>query len=633
MKKLSNITESIWSDIQDRSSGITVRKEDNVNNMDLESFWLYIIKNYKERVRTLDKDHYRKEYDMDIVVDPTKDIVIFGSYVKDELVRIMVVLKTKVKDTTVKKIIDASPDNFRWIRLYSDKLELELNDGEVTNQTFVDLIEFFLNNQQVFESIWSDIQDRSSGETVRKEDDVNNLNRDDMYEYLKTHYKATNRFRDISNVDSENYISVPTFAPFGSPYCLYYEFNKNEVRMVSTLKDTMIFTSMKNDYSIGLSEDEDWCIICPKDGSEVNNTFFISVLDYIINYYSGDPYKLWIRKILSTNESIWSDIQDRSSGDVVRDEDKFNPDYTDFGPNTTVYWVIDNLEIDGKVKFYFDDVKDYNNNGWRLPTIDEVNQLKWNIRISWYDECRHLEFDSGNELKLKTHGSGGFHMWTKEINPKFPSGAYAYGFDNSYNFDISNFNKSINKLFVFLVKDKKITESIWSDIQDRSSGETIRKEDEVGNLHELKPVDMGGSVLWADKNLICDGDELFTFHEAYELIKNSTWRLPTRKEVAELDGHNIYYDTQYIYLDDDKKLSFKKCGVKYIPKIGNPFTLDESKAFYGWTSEVTKYNSNDIHVFFLNHFELAYSPENERAFNQVTQNADSKCCIRLVKNK
>ena len=178
-----------------------------------------------------------------------------------------------------------------------------------------------------------------------------------------------------------------------------------------------------------------------------------------------------------------------------------------------------------------------------------------------------------------------------------------------------------------------IKESIWSDIQDRSSGETVRKEDEVGNLHELKPIDMGGSVLWADKNLICDGDELFTFHEAYELIKNSNWRLPTREEVAELDGHNIYYDAKYIYLDDDKKLSFKKCGVKYVPKIGNPFTLDENKAFYGWTSEVTKYNSNYIHVFFLNHFELAYSPENERAFNQVTQNEDSKCCVRLVKDK
>jgi len=182
-------------------------------------------------------------------------------------------------------------------------------------------------------------------------------------------------------------------------------------------------------------------------------------------------------------------------------------------------------------------------------------------------------------------------------------------------------------------KLSNITESIWSDIQDRSSGETVRKEDEVGNLHELKPIDMDGSVLWADKNLIYDREELFTFHEAYELIKNSTWRLPTREEVAELDGHNIYYDKQYIYLDDDKKLSFKKCGVEYIPKIGNPFTIDENKVFYGWTSEPYVYSTNDIHVFVIDHYELAYSPEKETINNQVTQNADSKCCVRLVKDK
>ena len=31
MKKLSKITESIWSDIQDRSAGDTIRKEDDNN--------------------------------------------------------------------------------------------------------------------------------------------------------------------------------------------------------------------------------------------------------------------------------------------------------------------------------------------------------------------------------------------------------------------------------------------------------------------------------------------------------------------------------------------------------------------------------------------------------------------------
>ena len=196
-----------------------------------------------------------------------------------------------------------------------------------------------------------------------------------------------------------------------------------------------------------------------------------------------------MKKLSKITESIWSDMQDRSSGETIRKEDKFNPDYVDFGDDTTVYWAIDNLEIDGEGKFYFDDIKDYNNNGWRLPTVDEVNQLKWNIWISWYEGCNHLKFDDGNELKLKTNGSGGFNMWTKEINTKFPNAAYAYGFNNSHDFDITSFNKSINRLFVFLVKDKKITESIWSDMQDRSAGEIRRKEDGV-KVHTCIDVDI-----------------------------------------------------------------------------------------------------------------------------------------------
>ena len=46
MKKLSNITESIWSDIQDRSSGETVRKEDNVDLLDPDSFCDYLKSRY-----------------------------------------------------------------------------------------------------------------------------------------------------------------------------------------------------------------------------------------------------------------------------------------------------------------------------------------------------------------------------------------------------------------------------------------------------------------------------------------------------------------------------------------------------------------------------------------------------------
>ena len=57
MKKLSKITESIWSDMQDRSIGITQRKEDDVNLMSEKDFCDYLNDNY------IGKDGHKIIYD------------------------------------------------------------------------------------------------------------------------------------------------------------------------------------------------------------------------------------------------------------------------------------------------------------------------------------------------------------------------------------------------------------------------------------------------------------------------------------------------------------------------------------------------------------------------------------------
>ena len=46
MKKLSEITESIWSDMQDRSAGDVVRKEDDINLLDETGLVNYMKKVY-----------------------------------------------------------------------------------------------------------------------------------------------------------------------------------------------------------------------------------------------------------------------------------------------------------------------------------------------------------------------------------------------------------------------------------------------------------------------------------------------------------------------------------------------------------------------------------------------------------
>ena len=85
---------------------------------------------------------------------------------------------------------------------------------------------------------------------------------------------------------------------------------------------------------------------------------------------------------------------------------------------------------------------------------------------------------------------------------------------------------------------KKLSESIWSDMQDRSSGDTVRKEDEKTNINDIVPLDMGVDVLWADRDLEWrDGGFFFTYNEVENITNKSKWRIPTKNEVNQLLKH------------------------------------------------------------------------------------------------
>ena len=43
------ISERIWSDMQDRSSGEVVRKEDDIDHLDYEEFFVYLTKHYQPK--------------------------------------------------------------------------------------------------------------------------------------------------------------------------------------------------------------------------------------------------------------------------------------------------------------------------------------------------------------------------------------------------------------------------------------------------------------------------------------------------------------------------------------------------------------------------------------------------------
>ena len=298
MKKTN---ESIWSDIQDRSMGKTVRKEDE-RHIYLERLLATYIKLFAESC------HYHDEYTYCSYPD-------FRSYIKD------------FRDNP--RIEEVCPNDS-----YFDDLLDYVNKETWDNQIFDTVVEISqrivhgehpitddvikeLRKHNVNESIWSDIQDRSMGKTVRKEDDVNLFDYDGLYDYIKSKYSG-----------KLVYIDKDYFGQGGETICV--DPIKNVSLFLKRLKDGSLehillsWASVDIDDSFLLKLEERFFVSSPnvkrriikeKDGTCTNKTY-IDVIDFFLEHIDS----------IAINESIWSDIQDRSMGKTVRKEDEMNDD-------------------------------------------------------------------------------------------------------------------------------------------------------------------------------------------------------------------------------------------------------------------------------------------------------------------
>ena len=189
-----------------------------------------------------------------------------------------------------------------------------------------------------------------------------------------------------------------------------------------------------------------------------------------------------------------------------------------------------------------------------------------------------------------------------------------------------------------------IKESVWADIHKRSSGSQIRKEDAT-NINSIKPVDIGASVLWADRDLEKQGEYLFAFDEIQ--IDSNEWRLPTKEEIDELElkffgkAVEVYhsensYSLQYIksnmkitledgsliYRDGDVELVFEARGSVF-PGYTN---VDYVGEFYdGWGDD------NNVDTGYENC--AYYYPFGKESFKLGLCSIHGKNCVRLVKDK
>ena len=197
MRKLS---ESIWSDIQDRSAGKVIRKEDDVNHMNFDTFADYIEDNYSEEGNWFSIGENSDEKSRYIEIEIISGITLSFNVVDGEIYSILVQSINKYVDVPgLKKIFNVNI-------LGKSTVGVVEKNWTKSNNTFVKLIEFFLE-KKTNESIWSDIQDRSSGDTIRKEDDVDHLNFFEFVEYLKNEY-------DVD--DPTDFFAIGTYQTMGT---------------------------------------------------------------------------------------------------------------------------------------------------------------------------------------------------------------------------------------------------------------------------------------------------------------------------------------------------------------------------------------------------------------------------------
>ena len=300
MKKLS---ESIWSDMQDRSAGETVRKEDDISLLDNEELYDYIKSKYESRIPdfSIDMGYYtnKSSNEKHLLIQPYgrwKPLMLYVFYNDGKIGEICTHFdKFKRWNFNILKqkyllIPDRHYDECNYNFKISEK------DGTITNHTVIGIIDILVEDKSkiLLESIWSDMQDRSAGETVRKEDNIDHLNYEEFFVYLTEHYQPKSK-KDIDKIGGRTPImdtnTIEIFIPIesidGRIKTLMIVISKKNNSIVSMETSSTIFDKyvnlekmLSNNYTINTSEHSSKIYIIPK--KKPTNQTVVDLIDIFI---------------------------------------------------------------------------------------------------------------------------------------------------------------------------------------------------------------------------------------------------------------------------------------------------------------------------------------------------------------
>jgi len=150
------------------------------------------------------------------------------------------------------------------------------------------------------ESLWSDLQDRSSGDVIRKEDDIDLLDETGLVNYMEKIYISPNDDTHIicAALDHGS-ILASLFDIDGRYYSIVYKkisTNKPEITF-PVCQESDIENKLSKLYKVTrLKQYNDQIYkIEPNDGSKITNKFFLEVLDFILKEADG-KYTILLKK-------------------------------------------------------------------------------------------------------------------------------------------------------------------------------------------------------------------------------------------------------------------------------------------------------------------------------------------------
>ena len=497
MKKLSKILESIWSDMQDRGTRDIIKVEDDINHLDAESLYDYVNGKYKVKFdnigHAIDEDGTRYTYIPVLVYGNGQNeyvYYLFRNFYPNDDITLNMEVKYLDRD-----LYDKLKERFSVLKYNIDFLKICPKNGRrIDNNFYIEVVEYIIDvanedarnvyRKDVNESIWSDMQERGTGDIVKIEDDIDHKDIEEFYEYLgdKYYFPRNYYFKFYEEV---RMIDIPLCQQDAKIHNLMYKPAKHQLFVlkyfISYLKSKNIYEQFNDKYRL-----EEWhmsydinVFIEPKDGGEVTNSFCVEVLEFIIDLMDGNVKQDMIMVSRKENESIWSDMQERGTGDLVKKEDDINhldrnglydylkSHYTLINPQ---YKIVNSPSCDSI----------------EVPVFHKITNTEYIRR--WFTKDEVLipyvfpYMVNGlfrlliHRYKLKQDMTGRYYI----ISPADSSSV-----TNKFFLEVLDF------ITEFVPRDarcveKMVKESVWSDMQDRGSGDIVKKEDDVNLMNGQK---------------------------------------------------------------------------------------------------------------------------------------------------